>query len=164
MENNTVKSAGMTFGEEMDKVSYGVVDAGDYEVTLKAERKYTKDGSKTFLNCDFKIRDDVEQAFKGRHVFDAIWKDKNNDLWFDLVKLNKIIKTQVNPKINFDDVDECIQYINGLNMIITVEKNFDDYTGQERNSVKYLSYRKSVAVPTTSASANDNIPTDDLPF
>lgn len=127
---------------------FPVVDGGDYEVVLKAERKFTKDGTKEFVNLDFMIRDDVEQKFQGSHVFDKAWKDATNPQWFDLKKLGSILITQKGRedyKTSFEEVDEFIQYINGITLIVTVEKKYDDFAQKEVNSIKYLSYKPSKA-------------------
>lgn len=127
---------------------FPVVDGGDYEVVLKAERKFTKDGTKEFVNLDFMIRDDVEQKFQGSHVFDKAWKDATNPQWFDLKKLGSILITQKGRedyKTSFEEVDEFIQYINGISLIVTVEKKYDDFAQKEVNSIKYLSYKPSKA-------------------
>lgn len=136
-----MENLGMTFDSSFDT---NLIDAGDYEVVLKAERRTVQSSNKVMLSLDFKIRDDVDQKFKNKHVFDNAWEDKNNPHWFDLAKLNNLIKSQKGLptyKETFSDVDECIQYLNGLQMIITVTKEFDDYTQDDRNRVKYLSAR-----------------------
>ncbi len=136
------------------KSEYPVIDGGDYEVVLRIERKITSDGTKDFASCDFLIRNDKEAIesnslnakFKGAHVFDRCWRDKNNIEWFDLKKLGSILVTQKNKEsyqTSFDDIDECLQYLNGITLVITVEKKFDDYFQKEVNSVKYLSYKAS---------------------
>lgn len=144
---------------------FPVVDAGDYEVVLKVERKFTKDGTKEFLNLDFMIRDDIEQKFQGSHIFDKAWKDTTNPQWFDLKKLGSILVTQKGKegyKTSFDEVDEFVQYINGIGLIVTVEKKFDDYAQKEVNSIKYLSYKPSNAAPYTKPAKENATPMEDL--
>ena len=129
---------------------FPVVDAGDYEVVLRITKKTTQDGTKEFANLDFFIRDDVDQKFKGSHVFDKAWKDTANPQWFDLKKLGSILVTQKERKdyrTSFDEVDEFIQYINEITLVVTVEKKYDDYSQKEVNSIKYLSYKPSKAGP-----------------
>ena len=170
MENENL---GMTFDSSFDT---NLVDGGDYEVILKAEKRTVQSTGKTKLALDFKIRDDVDQKFKNKHVFDDAWTDKNNPHWFDLAKLNNLIKSQKGLptyKETFSDVDECIQFLNGLQMIITVTKEFDDYTGEDRNRVKYLSARPTkhysanvgaAEAPAESVDAGSPLPETDLPF
>lgn len=169
MNNEETK---VVFDDSYDKADFGLIDAGDYEVVLKAERKLTKDGSKEFLNLCFRIREDVPQNFKKRCIFETAFKDKERTTWFDLIKINKLVKTQKGLptyKFEFSDVDECIQYLNGLNMIITIDKKYDDFLEKEVNEVKYLSYRPSAYVGTGAVETETGVPeapvdTSDLPF
>ena len=144
---------------------FPVVDAGDYEMVLKAERKFTKDGTKEFVNLDFLIRDDIDQKFQGSHVFDKAWKDASNPKWFDLKKLGSILVTQKGKdgyKTEFEEVDEFIQFINGITLVATVEKKYDDFAEKEVNSIKYLSYKPSKAGPYVKPTKEDSAPLQDL--
>ena len=133
---------------------FPVVDAGEYEVVLSISKKWTLDNSKDYANCDFLIRDDLDQKFPGAHIFDKAWRDKANPLWFDLKKLGTMLVTQKEKpdyKTTFDENDEIIQYLNGACMKITVTKEYDDYSQKEINKVKYLSYKASTAKPYVKA-------------
>lgn len=160
------------FGEEYEKEEFGLIDDGDYEVVLKAEVRKTKDGSKDFLNLGFKIREDVDQPFKGRYLFEAAWRDKGNPNLFDFKKINSIIVTQKGLptyQTKFKDMDEVILYLNGLQLLLTVETSFDEYSGQEKNFIAKKSFRPSVwntKVQTQAENANAGItiPDDELPF
>lgn len=166
---------------------FPVIDTGDYEVVLKITKKRTKDNSKDYANLDFMIRDDVEQKFKGSHVFDKVFRDVANPEWFDTKKFGSILVTQKNKegyKAKWDEVDELIQWLNGACLKITIEKVFDDYSQKEDNRVKYLSYKPTTLgayvkpVKTTEGKPEDkqdqaqaggnvenlDIPKDDLPF
>lgn len=147
---------------------FPVVDSGDYEMVLKAEKKFTKDGTKEFVNLDFMIRDDIDQKFQGSHVFDKAWRDASNPKWFDLKKLGSILVTQKGKdgyKTEFEEVDEFIQFINGITLVATVEKKYDDYAEKEVNNIKYLAYKPSNAGPyvkPTKDSASAAAPLQDL--
>ena len=128
------------------KKEFPVLDNGDYEVIVKLTKGTTQDKSKDYLNCDFFVRDDCEQKFKGSHVFDKMWRDTTNPQWFDLKKSGTMLITQKGKegyRGKFDEVDEFIQYMNDTPMIITVVKKYDDYSAKEVNEVKYLSYKPS---------------------
>lgn len=170
MEEN---SRAMVFDDNFDRK---LLDEGDYEVILKLEKKTLSTG-KEKVSLDFKVRDDVDQKFRGSHIFDDIWPDKNNPYWFDLIKLNKLVKTQKGLPTyqeRFNDVDECILFLNGTAMIITVENVYDEYIGNDKSKVKYLSYRPSQhplgttnvgsSATTESEKTDSGIVADDLPF
>lgn len=168
--------------EFSNKDEYELLPEGDYEVVLDtAEIKRTADGSKRYISCSFSIRTDVEQPGKGRKVFDSIWQDKDNPEQFDHKKLQKLLLVQgPNGKYTFADEDEVVQFINGLNMIIHIEKREpDEYSSEARNQVKYLSYKPSKAQPKTLGAKDEGVAyvkevlgdnvnivedSDDLPF
>lgn len=162
----------VVFDDSYDKADFGLIDQADYEVTLKADKKLSKDGTKEYLNLCFKIRSDVPQNFKNRCVFEIASKDKERTSWFDLIKLNKLVKTQKGLptyKDAFNDCDECIQYLNGLHMKITIIKKFDDFSGKEINEVDYLSYKPSEFDKSGLGTTETDVPEspvvpDDLPF
>lgn len=129
------------------KTEFPVVDAGTYEFVIKAEIKAFKNGAGDYLNIGFKIRDDIDQKFAGSYVFEKLFRDKTQPEWFDLTKSGNILVTQKGKpgyKTKFDDVEEFVQYINGICLVATVEKKYDDYMQKEVNEIKYLSYK-----PTT---------------
>lgn len=160
------------------KKEFPLLDTGKYEVVVKLDKGTTLDKTKDYLNCDFFVRDDFDQKFKGAHVFDKAWRDTSNPNWFDLKKLGTMLITQKGKdgyKGKFDEVDEFIQYMNGATMIISVVKKFDDYSGKEVNEVKYLSYEPSklgayvkpeAARPADTIVANNvpHINDDEVPF
>lgn len=158
-----------TFADHAEKTEFELIDAGEYEVTLSAEPRLFGQQMTPGLHCKFAIRKDVNQPFGGRCAFETLWLDKDGSGWYDTRKLNAILLTQDNPQLSFMGVDECIQYINGLNMRITIEKKYDEYSGKDRNTVKYLSYAKSKvgnAEPVGAEPAVDTpqIADSDLPF
>jgi hypothetical protein len=164
--------------EFSNKPEYSLITESDYEVILeKAEIKSTETG-KRYIEVYFRIRNDVEQAFKGMRVRDTIWADKVNPNQFDNKKLHKILLTQgPEGRYKFADEDEIIQFINGLPMMIHVsQKEADEYHQEAYNEVKYLSYRPSKAQGQTlsptqnsinalnNAGIEFNVSEDDLPF
>ena len=136
--------------EFSNEEKYELIKAGEYEVVLDtAEIKVSKDGSKRFISCLFKIREDVEQVEQGRIIFDNIFEDKKNPGQFSLNKLQKLLLVQGKEgKYKFDDDDELVQFINGLYMRITIEnKPSDEYHPDPYNQVKYCSYKPSNHLP-----------------
>lgn len=155
---------GISFGEEYDTQDFGLIDDGDYEVTIfRVEEKTSKTKGSKYLNITFEIRDDVDQKFKKRKLFYTIGK-KEGDACYDFGRINKIILTQKGRsdyKNRFDTFDEVLFYLNGLHMVVTVETNFDDYKQEDRNEIKDWSFRPSVV---DSKAVTATLPTDDLPF
>lgn len=156
---------------------YELIEKGDYEVTLQCEwAKKKNDPSKLYINCKFKIREDVEQSFPGRLVFDSIYQQENTGD-YNKTKINGLLGAIPRAKLDFEDYDELIQYLNGKNMIISIEvEKANQWHSEDRNVVKYLSYRPSevpmatVAEPAPKALVfNDDddmtyVDDGDLPF
>lgn len=152
-----------------------LITEGDYEVVLQlAEKRETLTG-KVYINCQFKIRNDVNQPFAGAYVYDAIWEDKTREGTFDFNKLKAIVKTQPDAKLTFASDDEIIQFINGLLMKVHIlKKPADSYHTEEYNEIKYCSYKPTSAplktigeangVSSVSVPSNIEINDEDLPF
>lgn len=155
----------LNFSGKVDQ-NYELVEKGDYEVTLSCEWAKKFNSDEKYINCKFRIRDDVEQSFGGRVIFDSIYKQVGTDD-YNKTKINGILSAIPNAKLDFDDYDELIQYLNGKNMIVTVEIDpANAYHQKDKNIVKYLSYRPSeLAADTATATEDDWQPVDgDLPF
>lgn len=157
-ENTVTNNETLDFGEDFEK-SFGLIDEGDYEVTLeKLEKKTSAKGGK-YLNITFGIRKDVEQKFKGRKLFYSIFAQEGDKAYnFDVI--NKIIITQKNRpdyKTHFEDIDEVFQYLVGLHLIISVEITFDDYSGSDRNRVADWSFKPSIWDEGDHPAAEENL-------
>nr|DAR59117.1 MAG TPA: Protein of unknown function (DUF669) [Caudoviricetes sp.] len=158
----------LNFTGKVDQ-NYELIEKGDYEVILNCEYKKTNAGA-NYINCKFQIRNDVEQSFGGRYVFDSIYKNAGTGD-YNKTKINAILAAIPNAKLDFDDYDELVQYLNGQLMVITVdiEPANQYHPNSDKNIVKYLSYRPSEVggetAPAASAPEDDWQPVDgDLPF
>lgn len=156
-------------GKVADNSEFVLIEPGQYAVVLNAEWQKTKLGD-PYINCIFKIRKDVEQDFGGRIVFDGIYKDKKTGgLRED--KINGILSTVKNPRTDFEDYDDLIQYFNGLEMYVDIIIDKADPevpNSKDKNVIKYLSYApyvsevaSSAATAETNNAIEDN---DELPF
>ena len=157
-------SGAKTFSENREE---DLIKQGEYEVTLElAEPKlFGENQDKPACSCKFRIRRDVDQPGAGRVISDTMWLDKDTENWegwYDHKKLHAIILTQPKPKLDFKNCDECVQYINGLNMRITINERFDEYRGKKVNEVAYLSYKPSAV--DSAATPAPQVTADDLPF
>lgn len=137
-----------------------LIDEGEYEVTLNAEWK--ERNGKRFINCAFKIRNDIDQKFGGRIVFDPIYKSKTSDE-YQPAKISKILDAIPNAPRDFEDYDGVIQFINNANMRITVKIKPAEGEYAEKNEVSYLSYAPSKA-GKSKVTLTEVDPEDELPF
>lgn len=143
-----------------------LIDENDYEVVLDTATPATTTSGKECLILDFVIREDVDQKFKKWHVKEYLFKDLDDPRWYDSRKLHRIILTQPNPKLEFKSCDECVQYINGLKMKISIGiREYTDNSGnlKRTNEVKRYSYAPSEAKTVAPVTSSADIPVVDLP-
>ena len=169
------------FSGQFNERNFSPIAPGDYEVVLdKVDKGITLNGTPR-LKLTFKIREDVEQDFKGRLIWETLWLDKREDYakdgWFDMGRLEKIILSQPDGKRTFNSADEVLVYLNGLHMLVTIENSeprWDDKKGDyvtDSNIVRY-SHRPSVwdvtphtaTAPKVSKPVSDPFNGGDLPF
>ena len=130
------------FTGEVEQQEFQLIEPGTYAVEMNAEFKKTKGGD-DFINCAFKILKEYDSTWGGRIVFDGIYKSLKTGA-FNEAKINAILATIKNPKTDFEDYDELVQYFNGIRMEIDIDiEQADDNVpnSKERNIVKYLSYK-----------------------
>ena len=125
---------------------FELIEPNEYETTVNLEYKKTNDGN-LYINCKFAIREDVEQDFQRRIIFDGIYKSKATGD-FQQNKINGLLAAvnanEANPRWDFDDYDDVIQFLNGKNVRVTVElqKADPNYpSGSDKNVIKFLSYK-----------------------
>ena len=152
--------------------SYSLVSEGDFEVFVeKMERKVSPSG-KEKLSLTFRIREDVEQGFKNRVMFEDIWTEKDNPKYFNRKRINKLLNTQeddLEDGQSFETINDIIDFMVGKPLIIHVAIEFDNYRGDDVNTISF--YKKSkVGVKSIGKPVNEkpngNLPIidDDLPF
>lgn len=151
-----------------DLGTYGLIDDGKYEVFIKEASIKTTPSGKEKISIQFKIREDVDQAFKGRIVFEDIWKERETQ-FFNRKRLNQLLGTQnmTDGKV-FESINEVLTALVGANLVIKVNKEFDDYRQEEINRVYF--YETSKKQPQKlGETKNKNlekieIKDEDLPF
>lgn len=161
----------LDFKGAKEKNDYEPVEKGVYEVVLTAEWKEKADKSGKYINCAFKIRDDIEQKHQGRLVFDGIYESKNKKGVYQPDKIEGILDTIPNANYQFKSYDDVIQYINGIPMKVEVliePADPEKPNSKDRNIIKYLSYRPSDkplgANPFKDLKTKVEVSTEDLPF
>lgn len=149
-------------------------EEGDYEVRVeKMEIRVLPSGTeKLFLQ--YRIRDDVEQKYKNACLFEDIWHEKENPNLFNRKRINKLLGTQeVKEGTVFESINKICDFMLGKDLMVHLVKQFDDYKGEEINSISY--YKKTNSAPKTLGSAENKpapstptkpieIDDNDLPF
>ena len=149
-----------------------LVPTGDYEATIeKIEKRTLPTSGKEKLSIMYRIRQDVDQPCKNRVVFEDVWAERDHPEFFNRKRLNQLMGTQkkIEDGYVFDGISDVIEFLTGANLQIHVAVEFDDYSGKDRNQVKW--YRSSKAAPKElgdkkpgSPSPDIEIKDEDLPF
>lgn len=158
-----------------EKEEIGLLPEGDYEAVLQdmATKILPPPSGKEKIAITFRIRDDVEQDCKGRLVFEDIWKEKENPQYYNRKRLNKLLGTQtIEDGTVFETIEDIITFLKGAFLIVHVTKEFDEYSGQDRNRIAYYKPTKNGAqsiAPTEKTEEQPtgavmDIPDDQLPF
>lgn len=164
---------GLSFTAKVE-TGYELIKAGEYEMILKLEWDKTLNGDK-YMKGVFTIRDDVEQDHAGRLIFENIYANDKGE--FDERRINALLSTIENPKCDFEDYDELIQYLNGklLRAEVGIKKaNPDKPTEKDKNMVKYWTFKPTnypeytqklqTATGFTVVKNQTEITDEDLPF
>ena len=151
-----------------DLGNYGLIDDGKYEVFIKEAVIKTTPSGKEKISIQFKIRDDVDQAFKGRIIFEDIWKERDTE-FFNRKRLNQLMGTQnFEDGKAFDSINDVLVALVGGNLVIKVNKEFDDYRQEEINRVYYYETTKQKAQTVGETKSKNlekiEIADEDLPF
>lgn len=152
-----------------EAVQNDLVSEGDYEVQIeRIEKKTLPVSGKEKLSVMFRIRSDVEQPNKNRVVFEDIWSEKSNPEFFNRKRINQLMGTQkIEDGRVFDTISDVIDFLDGSYLRIHVAIEFDDYSGRDRNQVKYYMSskfgKKELAKPEPETEAIP-IMEDELPF
>ena len=146
--------------------SNGLVKVGDYEATIERIERKTLPSGKEKLSIMYRVRSDVEQAYKNKCLFEDIWAEKNEPGVFNRKRLNQLLGTQ-NPEDGavFETINDIIDFLTGCNLIIHVVVELDTYHGEDVNTISY--YRSSKIKPQTLTSEDvkkEVIADDDIPF
>lgn len=153
-----------------EKDEYELLEEGDYEAVIENLERRTLATGKEKISIQLRIRQDVEQKYKNRVVYDDIWEDKENAGFFNKRKINRYLGTQnVQDKQEFDGINAIIDFLKGGNLVVHITKVFDDYRNKEINNVSYVK-KSQVVVQTlgetqaTTPATSGVVSGEDLPF
>ena len=148
----------MGFSTNYENVNddYGILPEGDYEVIIRnIEERTTKKGS-TGLNLSLVVRNDIEQKFKDRYIFNQIMR---------LAKSAKL----PNGKAYESVMDLCKDL---MHRPIKVTLEHREWNGQQQENVKYVNAseypdckhvfkeKKQVTTDTVAAPPNESFAAD----
>lgn len=143
-----------------------LIEDGTYEGVIKMEMRTSLAG-KNYISIQVRIRDDIEQEFKNRVVFDMITKDKNNENEFVKWKVFKILKAIDCPNNKeFSDYEEYMDFVTGSFLRVKIASKLDTYDNKNKNYIAdYMvtEYPTNKLVPSANMQEIE-VPEDDIPF
>jgi hypothetical protein len=124
----------------------GLVKEGDYEAVIERMEVKTIPSGKNKLSVAFRIRDDVDQAYKNKWIFKDIWPEKDNPEFFNRKQINQLLGTQViEDGTEFPSINDIIKFLENATLIIHISIEFNEYRGEDVNTISY--YKKTKIVP-----------------
>lgn len=156
--------------------AHSLVKVGEYEALIESLEVRTTPNGKNKLTIMFRIRTDVDQAYRNKVMYKDIWEDKEEPDKFNVKQINKLLGTQPDIKNGqeFENINKIIDFLTGKALIIHIAIEFDNYRGEDVNTIDYFKKSKVGAPeslfqsveekPSTEEVKKDIISTDDLPF
>ena len=136
---------------------------GDYEVMLmQCGETTTRTSGQPTIAFDFKVRDDVEQPYKGKHIFKNFYRDRETNEW-PVEKIGRFANALGIEKGADFELDDLVGRCCILHM-----KPFVGQDGVERDSIYYAESTKvgqaiGGAAPA-GAQGFTEVEDDELPF
>lgn len=117
---------------------FGVVKGGEYEAVIEKIEQRTTPNGKEKLAITYSIRDDIDQDYKNRKLFEDIWKEKDNPDYYNRRRLNQLIGTQgVEKGTQFNTIEDIISLLVGAKIRLVVATQINEYNGEEENKISY---------------------------
>ena len=140
---------------------------GDYEVFVeKMEVRVLSTGTEK-LYIQYRVRSDVEQAYKNCCLFEDIWKEKENPNKFNGKRINRLLGTQKLQKgTTFNGINDIINFMLGKRLVVHLVQQYDNYRQATINSIAY--YKPTKEAPKQlgdkEAPKKEELSEDELPF
>lgn len=145
----------------------GLMKEGEYEVIVKTAGEMVTPGGTVYFSVDLVVRNDIEQQYKNKHLFHAIWKTKATGE-YNFTNFNTICKAFKIPEgTTFIDLDELALGIRGkLSRVMIKHDTYKDKTTEKVVSWGETKFPECKhEFKTTEAVKNEPAENpDDLPF
>lgn len=148
------------------ETSYPLIPKGEYEARLRVEKDKTKSTGSEYIKVTAIVRDDIKQNIDGqggRLVFDGIYKNKGTDIYNEN-KINYVLSAIPNAKLEFEDYDELIQYLNGQIVKIVVDQERKDKENPDSELKNVIKKYLKTDLVFENAEQQFEIKDSDLPF
>lgn len=129
------------------KEEYGLIPPGEYEVIIRNIEERTTPGGATGINLSTVIRNDVEQNYKDRYIFDTYWKRREPteaDMQVQGYSFKQIMRLAKSAKLPNGKAYETVQDLckDLINCTLRLTIEHEEYNGKTRERVKYTNESK----------------------
>lgn len=118
-----------------------LIPQGDYEVIVKkAEEKETKNGDKKYISIQLAVRNDIDQKYKNKIIFESLFKSKDTGK-YQMKQFNTISKALKIPNgKNYGSLDELLGDWNNKSMLVRIKH--EEYNGNTNARVGFYNESK----------------------
>ena len=114
----------MGFSINYDDVFEGndLIPQGDYEVIVKkTEEKETKNGDKKYISIQLAVRNDIDQKYKNKIIFESLFKGKESGK-YNMKQFNTVSKALKIPNgKNYSSLDELLGDWNNKTALVRIK-------------------------------------------
>lgn len=162
-----------------DLPTESLMKAGDYEAVIEDIRETATQGGTPYISVHVIIRNDVEQSYKNKHVFESLWTSEKA-MPYTIKKLNSIDAALAMAEKEYDSVTEWGRAIERRPIKVHIGIKPADKGYEARNTIdrfmatNFPDCRHQFAAakpkpmannaPATQAQSFTEINDDDLPF
>lgn len=155
----------MTYTYKNDN-DYSLLPEGDYECVIELMEETTIVSTGTpKVSVKLRVRDDVEQGYQNRVLFDDIWKEKENKQFYNQKKINRILGAigGVSEGQEFAGIEDVCKFCTGGYLIAHVVIEHDTYNDKDINRIKWYASSKNKPAELGSQKSVE-LEDPDLPF
>lgn len=141
--------------------SVSLIKDGDYEAVISEMKLRPSKNNTESLSITYRIRDDVEQEFKNRKVFESIWLGSD----FHQKRISNLLyAVNATKDQSFNGINEVINYCVGKPLLINVKTEFNEFFNEDVNSVRYVKQTTLVNKTLENNESALELNDDELPF
>ena len=150
----------------------GLIPVGEYEVTSKKAHFDVTNGGTEYISIPFVIRKDVEQPYRGAHIWHAWYRRKEPSIadkavdGFSFDQVMRMLKAAGVPNgASFDSMEAVLDAISWKDYRVTVKH--EEYNGKINVRVQYVNPSRagaSHAAPPEPLTSPEDDDDGDLPF
>lgn len=112
-----------------------LIPEGNWEVVVKEAKEKTTEGGRKHINIQLTVRNDVNQKYKNKVIFDTIWTKKDDNETYNMANLQTVAKALDIPNGKaYTSLEELLADWQGKGAKVYVKH--EEYNGNKNARVK----------------------------